>query len=149
MICFIPDTNILLNALKGNYDDHYFLSILQNVVANKKMVFAVPEQVMVKWKRHVENISDSTKASLTNTVIQAQRLQLFVLPATLEKYKEIMSKVESEIEKMVTFRIQRKVTALDEILNKYAVIIPTKDEYKLKASDWALEKMPPFLEGKI
>lgn len=148
MICIIPDTNILLNTIKGDYDELYFLSALQALTINKKVVLAIPEQVKIEWDRHVQDVLEGARVTLKNDISKAKKLKLFLLPQTAERFMETIEKVDSEIDKMVQFRILRKVTALNELIDKHSIIIPTKPDYKLIAADWALDKFAPFFGSK-
>lgn len=148
MICIIPDTNILLNTIKGDYDELNFLSALQTLTINKTIVLAIPEQVKIEWDRHVQDVLDGAKVTLKNDISKAKKLKSFLLPQTAEIFMETIEKVDSEIDNMVEYRILRKVTALNDLIDNHSIVIPTKADYKLIAADWALDKFAPFFGSK-
>lgn len=142
----IIDTCSWINLANESFEKNY-LTLLEALIDKGQINLIVPEIVIDEWNKHkVDRVLNSRLASLNTKIKHARSISKLLDEDKMFRLDDLISEV-SRLKPRIENEARKGIKIIDQLFTSERTIkLKITDDLKLIASEWAIEKLPPFGE---
>lgn len=142
----IIDTCSWINLANESFEKNY-LQTLVILLEQGKIKLIVPELIIDEWNKHkVDKVLNSRLTSLQTKIKHARSISKLMDEDKMYRFDDLINEIV-RLQPRIEQEANKGIKIIDQIFDSpNTVKIRINNELKITASEWAIEKLPPFGE---